>query len=205
MQWFPHSGIIYVVTLIVLGGMFSCKRTDPKKREECEFICLQGSDSTLSIRIVNHGKNKIYVPDEYDVCYTENSDTIYLEACDNPAYKKDYYYLYRNLFPYKIATTEKINGHEPDSTITISEQLYYNAFMVRAVVPILPDSVYFRQLVCSLPNHKNIVSAVFYRKGYEGEKGIRFLGSTYEEFNEFEKRQAGYLTTPLLQGMEDRK
>jgi hypothetical protein len=185
--------------------MFSCKRTNPVKADQCEFICLQENDSTLRVRIANHGKSKIYVPDEYIACFTDNSDTIHLESFINPAYNKDHYYLYRNLFPYKVATAEKIRGHEPDSIITLSKSIAYNQFRASPVIPVLPDSVYYGRIVFTVPIHANRVSAVFYKKGYQDDAHMRFITYSYEDFQRFEKQQAGYLSTALIKALVDRK
>lgn len=193
----------YLISLLIIWAIFlavSCNSGEQATKENHRLFCLKESDSVLNIKIVNTGTGNVYIPDDYMVSYTHNTDTIHLEAFDNPKYKTEYFYRYKTLFPFDVYTAKKIQGVMPDSVLIFKESISYNQFKVRQLTLLKPDSTYYRRLKFNIPGQMSVVTAVIYSSDYSGDERMRKQGYSVEDFMNFENKYASYLACPVIDG-----
>ncbi|HMJ48089.1 MAG TPA: hypothetical protein VK498_12220 [Ferruginibacter sp.] len=184
---------------IVVCLIYSCKtKNQQNKASIVSLVCLKEND-TLNIRITNHTGKTIHIPKEYDACYTLNSDTLHLETIGKVEFNTDYYYLYKNIFPFEFYTTKKIADHVPDSIEKhVKQTFFYNQFRVQAILPLLPDSSYIIRLQFNVPKYANTVKAVYYYNTFLDKSRLDKVDYFLEDFVKFDSLNANYIIAPIF-------
>lgn len=186
--------------LILLSCLISCSL---KKREEQKtrvgIICLR-NDDTLNIKIINKGKDTIYVPEEYNSDFTLNDDTLHLVTIHKEKFALSSYYIYKNIFPFEIVTTKMIEGHKPDEIQYFHKQInFFNQFRVRPFISITPGSFYIMSLkYVSIPKEVILIDATYYTKSFFSEHSINRFEYTHDDFKKFDSINAQFISTPIL-------
>jgi hypothetical protein len=88
------------------------------------LVCLRDTD-TMYVSITNNMGDAIYIPSNYEGTYNVDNDTIFLEVIGKPKYNTNYYYRYKNVFPFEIYTAQKLGDYKADTVIKIVEQTYF--------------------------------------------------------------------------------
>lgn len=184
---------------IVFCMTFSCKLKNQQNTvSRVSFICLKEND-TLDIKITNHTGQIIHIPKAYDGCYTVNSDTLHLETIDKVEYSTDFYYLYKNIFPFEFYTTKRIIENVPDSVVKhVKQTYYYNQFRVQPILPLLPDSSYTMRLQFNVPKYANTIKAVYYFKPFLNKEHLEKVDYFLDDFLKFDSLNANYIIAPIF-------
>lgn len=179
--------------------IYSCKtKTHQNEVATVSIVCLKEND-TLDIKIINHTGKTIFIPKQYHGCYTINSDTLYLETTDKDEYGVDYYYEYKNIFPFDFFTTKRIPGYIPDSVEKhISQTAFYNQFRVQPILPLLPDSSYTIRLQFNIPKHVYVAKAVYYYIPFLNKEQLDRVDYLREDFLKFDSINANHVTAPIF-------
>lgn len=188
-----------LVFFVASSLIHSCKtKAYESKAATVSIISLREND-TLNIKITNHTAKTIFIPKEYHGCYTVNSDTLYLETTDKDEYGVEYYYEYKNIFPFKFYTTKKIEGYEPDSVEKhMSQTAFYNQFKVQPLIALSKDSSYTVKLQFEIPKHVNIIKSVYYYTAFLSKEQLDRVDYLREDFIKFDSLNANYVVAPIF-------
>lgn len=159
---------------IIIYLVSSCKKERHRSKiDVVSIVCLKEND-TLNVKITNYTGKVIHIPKKYDGCYTLNNDTLYLETTGGKAeFGTDYYYRYKNIFPFEFFTTKKIVGYVPDSVERhVNQIIYFNQFKLQPILPLSPDSSYTMRLQFNVPKYANTIKAVYYYKPFLDKERI---------------------------------
>lgn len=186
----------YAVLVIVIYVLTSC--TEMKKETEIvSVVCIRDSNSLL-IKIANPTKDTIFIPSEYTGIYNSEGDSVFLEVIDKPKYSTDYYYRYRNIFPYSIYTTSKIEGVSFDTVIKIVHQTYFfNQFRVRPFLAIAPESFFIDSVFFDVPKRAGVAKVVYYKKSFANFLGRDSLTYLLEDFVRFDSLNANCIYSKI--------
>lgn len=193
MKWLFILLFIFCIFLFIE----SCKHKQVEN-SNVSVVCLRDAD-TIYIRIANNSKYNIYIPKRYIGTFNADNDTIALEILDKPKYNTNYYYGYKNVFPFEVVTAQKINGYSADTVIKITKQTYYfNQFKSPSFKTIKPDSFVVESIIFNVPKRSNIVKLVFYKKVFSDNENIDSLSYSFEKFVQFDSINANYATAPII-------
>ncbi|OOQ58319.1 hypothetical protein [Mucilaginibacter pedocola] len=159
--------IFTLFNLLLIFAFYSCGYFSIKKypeRKKVEIVCLVDND-TLHVKIVNNSDSVIYIPEDYEVDFTSNTDTLYMSVVNKEKYGVTYFYKYSKVFPFEFYTAKKIDGVSPDTTVKIKSQVnFYNQFKIHGIREIKSGASYITRLVFDIPKHLNVVQVNYYRK-----------------------------------------
>jgi hypothetical protein len=176
----------------------ACKiETHQSELSTVSIVCLKEND-TLNIKITNHTGKTIYIPKEYEGCYTVNSDTLYLETTGKTEFGTDYYYRYKDIFSFEFFTTKKIAGHVPDSVEKHVNQVYFfNQFRLQPILPLSIDSSYTMKLQFNVPKYANTIRAVYYYKPFLNKERLEKFDYFLDDFLKFDSLNANHVVAPI--------
>ena len=189
--------ILSFITVLCLAC--SCKtETHQSEIGTVSIVCLKEND-TLNIKITNHTGKIIHIPDEYEGCYTVNSDTLYLETTGKAEFGMNYYYRYKDIFPFEFFTTKKIEGYVPDSVEKYPKQIYYfNQFRLPPILEIFPDSSYTMRLEFNVPKYANTIKTVYYFKPFLDKERVAKFDYLLGDFLKFDSLNASHVIAPIF-------
>lgn len=178
----------------------SCKSRSNDEKENILFLdtnCFRENDSTLHLTITNKGSEVIFLPGKYFGLYTENDDTVGLEAFDSPSYDTTYYYLYRNVLTFPFLTNERLQT-KPDSVFYTLQGRYFNQFRIGEFVALEPTKTFHDTLHFKVPKRTTDIKIVFYMKRFENDS-LFFRGAyLFEDFSKFNQINGKYAYTKLV-------
>lgn len=189
-----YSLLIFPLLIVVVCSCISHQN----EKGELSIVCLRESD-TLYLRIKNSSKDTIYIPEEYTGTYNVDVDTTFLETLDKVKYSTNYYYRYRNVFPFDFYSSKVLEGFKYDSVVQIVDQTYFfNQFMKPSLIPLYPDSAYFKRVVFHIPQNSNFIKAVYYRKTFNYSLQRDSVDRLFLKFLEFDSLYSKYAIAPLI-------
>ena len=189
----------YVLYFFLVSSLaYSCKKeTHQNEVATVSIVCLKEND-TLNIKITNNTGKIIYIPKEYEGCYTVNSDTLYLETTNKVEFGTDYYYRYKDIFPFEFFTTKKIAGYVLDSVEKHVNQIYYfNQFRLPPILELSPNSSYTMRLEFNVPKYANSIKAVYYYKSFLDKERVEKVEYLLGDFLKFDSLNANHVIAPI--------
>jgi len=187
--------------LLVCILICSCNSVVQKNKiiqKKVSLICLRESD-TVYVKITNSTDSIIYIPEKYNVDFTNNDDTLHFETVNKPKYGTTYYYKYKSIFPFEFYSTRKISGYKADTIEQYSKQVFFfNQFRVQPILPISPGSSYIVKLEFDVPKYSNIIQAVYYKKPFLNKERLTKFDYTITDFLKFDSINAIHVNSPIL-------
>lgn len=184
-------------TFTFLVAAFSCTHPDKKPLGNVSVVCVREND-TLFLKIENHTKDSIYIPESYDVDFTVNEDTIYLSGVNKIKYSTDYYYYYKKVFPFPFYSVKQIQGYRPDSVLSNRQQTYYfNQFIATRLISVPKDSFVFQKMSFNIPPY-SIAAVTYYTKPFIDNIHTWNVNYSLEDFLRFDSLRGRNVITQVV-------